>query len=158
VLQPGNPNTMIMMSAATGLGEQVTRPTHYAKLEGKRLDRIEGLEPLVGQDAANKPLLVLFIDQQQRPSRRALLNLAGRADTLGEKGIEVVVAQVTQLDRSVLDQWFKDRNIPFEVHILEGDFNQQQHAWGVKSLPWLVLTDERHAVVEEGLSLESLER
>lgn len=29
--------------------------------------------------------------------------------------------------------------------------------WGVKSLPWLILTDNKHSVVAEGFSLTELE-
>ncbi len=65
--------------------------------------------------------------------------------------------QVGQMERADLDQWLKDQKMPFQVQTLNGDFEQQRSAWGVKALPWLVLTDKDHVVRAEGFAIDELE-
>jgi hypothetical protein len=56
-----------------------------------------------------------------------------------------------------LDAWFKKGNTPFPVGMIEGDEEQIRFRWGVKSLPWLILTDRKHVVTSEGFGLEDLD-
>jgi hypothetical protein len=37
------------------------------------------------------------------------------------------------------------------------DLEKTKFAWGVKGLPWLILTDEKHVVLSEGLTLAQLD-
>ncbi len=41
--------------------------------------------------------------------------------------------------------------------MFEGDENKIAIAWGVKSLPWLILTDKDHIVSSNGFSLNELD-
>lgn len=50
----------------------------------------------------------------------------------------------------------KDK-IPFPVGMIEGDSERIRFAWGVQSLPWLILTDQEHIVREEGFMLSELD-
>jgi len=40
--------------------------------------------------------------------------------------------------------------------MIQGDSEKSHFAWGVKSLPWLILTDREHIVTAEGLSVGGL--
>ena len=40
--------------------------------------------------------------------------------------------------------------------MIEADAEQIRAAWGVKSLPWLILTDNKHIVTAEGFGLAEL--
>ncbi len=155
VLHPGEPGTRIM--GQVGGGSSVSRvPPQYQSLRGKRLADVKDLESLLPAGAGDKPLLILFLDQQQRPSRGVVLELAKRMDLFKAKGIEIVAAQVAPLKRTDLDRWLADQKVPFHVQILPGGFDKRRPAWGVQSLPWLILTDKKHTVVAEGFSLDDL--
>ncbi|HUW18688.1 MAG TPA: hypothetical protein VMW16_05245 [Sedimentisphaerales bacterium] len=41
--------------------------------------------------------------------------------------------------------------------MIQADEEKTRFAWGVKSLPWLILTDREHIVRFEGFSLEELD-
>ena len=47
--------------------------------------------------------------------------------------------------------------MPFQVQMLDEDFEKQRPAWGIKALPWLVLTDKDHVVRAEGFAVSELE-
>jgi len=51
----------------------------------------------------------------------------------------------------------KKNNIPFPAGIIQDDGEKIRFKWGVKSLPWLILTDRTHVVCAEGISLEELD-
>ncbi|MBP7052555.1 MAG: hypothetical protein KBE65_16200 [Phycisphaerae bacterium] len=151
VLKPGEQSANLRIAAGLSQGSP-----QYVSLAGKQLAQVKGLESLAPPETADKPVLILFMDQQQRPSRRIAPELAGRMDLLREKGIEIVAMQVAPVDRVELDRWFADQKIPFKAQLLEGDFNKQRYAWGVQSLPWLILTDKNHTVRAEGFGLDEL--
>ncbi|MEN6335848.1 MAG: carboxypeptidase-like regulatory domain-containing protein, partial [Phycisphaerales bacterium] len=141
---------------STGRSPFAENPRQHASLKGKRLEQVKGLESLPPPDAGGKPLLIVFMDQQQRPSRAMVQGLAGRLDSLKDKGIEVVAVQVASMDRASLDQWLVDQKAPFKAQMLETAFEKQRYAWGVKAIPWLILTDRNHNVTAEGFGLDEL--
>jgi hypothetical protein len=38
------------------------------------------------------------------------------------------------------------------------DLEARKAAWGIKSLPWLILADKKHAVVATGLGVAELDK
>lgn len=40
--------------------------------------------------------------------------------------------------------------------MIEGDEEKIRFSWGVKFLPWLILTDHKHIIQAEGLSVTEL--
>jgi hypothetical protein len=104
----------------------------------------------------DKGILVCVFDMQQRPSRRYVLELAGQANNLEQKGIAVFAVQATKVDEDKLNKWVKENNIPFPVDMIKAEEKKTQAGWGVKYLPWLILTDEHHIVITEGFSLDEL--
>jgi len=118
-------------------------------------DRImTGFDP---EGTAGKMVLVCFFDTNQRPSRNCIMQLAKQAQQLRQKGVAVVIVQASKVDESKLNDWLKEYNIPFPVGMIESNAEKIRFAWGVRSLPWLILTDAEHVVIAEGFALTELE-
>jgi hypothetical protein len=109
------------------------------------------------KNSEGKRILVCFWDMQQRPSRHVVRELAKRAEKLKEKCVVVVCVQASKVERGVLDEWVKENKIPFEVGMIEGDEEKVRFNWGVKSLPWLIMTDRQHIVRAEGFGIDELD-
>ena len=108
------------------------------------------------EDIKGKKILLCFFDMEQRPSRNCLLQLNKRAQELKSKDIVVVAIQASKVDDDVLNQWVKNCNIPFPIGMVQGDIEKGRFIWGVRSLAWLILTDQQHIVTAEGFSLTEL--
>ncbi len=134
------------------------RPKNPQSLLGKLLPSLEdfGLRLSQVRDS-NNTIVICFWDMEQRPSRHCITQLAKQADQLKEKGMTVVAVQASKVDENTLNEWVKKNNIPFPVGMVQGDEEKTRFAWGVKALPWLILTDRRHVVVAEGFALTELE-
>jgi hypothetical protein len=133
-------------------------PRRPAALRGRPLPPLKGLGIDLPADAADKMLLICFWDMGQRPSRYFLTQLAAQAAQLGEKGVVVVAVHAAKVEDSALGQWIKENSISFRTGSIAGDFDKTKLAWGVDSLPHLILTDKKHTVVAEGFSLGDLDR
>ena len=126
-------------------------------LVGKPLLDLKGLG-LTPADANDKPLLVCFIDVEQRPSRNTVVQLAKQAEPLQQKGLVIVAVQASPMDEAALKAWAKENNVPFPIGMVGADEEKTRFAWGVKALPWLTLTDKDHIVRAEGFALDELGR
>jgi len=127
-------------------------------LVGKNLPELKDLGiKLSPVDIESKKILVCFWDMQQRPSRRCITQLAKQAEQLKNKGITVVAVQASKIDQETLNQWVKKYNISFPAGMIQGNEEKIRFAWGVKSLPWLILTDDKHIVRAEGFGLTELD-
>jgi len=136
------------------LGKSVLVPS----LIGKPLPDLDEvkIEPAAAQ-AEGTMILVCFFDMNQRPSRHCVTQLAQQAEQLKQKGVTIVAVQASKVDESGLREWVKANNIPFPVGTVQGDEEKTCFSWGVKSLPWLILTDHKHVVVSEGFQLGDLD-
>ncbi|MBN2181519.1 MAG: SMP-30/gluconolactonase/LRE family protein [Sedimentisphaerales bacterium] len=119
-------------------------------LVGKPLPELEKMEIELPDDAADKMLLVCFWDMNQRPSRYCITELAKNAELLAQKDITVACIQAADIDKESLNKWLKDNSISFTVGRTLPEFGKSRFDWGVKSLPWLILTDRMHIVTSEG--------
>jgi len=123
-------------------------------------DTIRGLGEfgveLSRDDAQDKMMLVCFWDMNQRASRNRIIQLAKQAKQLKQKGVAVVIVQASKVDEKNLNEWVKKNNIPFPVGMVQDDSEKIRFTWGVKSLPWLILTNRRHIVAAQGFSLSEL--
>lgn len=127
-------------------------------LTGKPLPSFDGIKTVLGfEQSAGKRLLVCFSDKDQRPSRNCIMQLAKQVEQLKQEGITVVMIQASMVDETKLNAWVKENTIPFTVGMIQGDEEKTHVAWGVKSLPWLILTDQKHQVVAEGITLQELD-
>jgi peroxiredoxin len=132
--------------------------TNPAPLIGKPLPDFENIAiEFEHRQAQDKMLLFCFFDMNQRPSRNCIMQLAKNVEELKQKGVAVMVVHSSKVDESTLDEWVKKNNIPFPVGMIEGDEEEVRFTWGVKSLPWLILTDSKHFVTDEGFGLDKLD-
>jgi thiol-disulfide isomerase/thioredoxin len=124
-------------------------------------DTIEGLDEfgveLSPDHAQDKMMLLCFWDMNQRPSRNCIVELAKQARQLKEKGATIVAVQATKVDENTLNGWVEENNIPFPVGMIQGDAEKSRFAWGIKSLPWLILTDLNHIMRAEGFAMSELD-
>jgi len=104
----------------------------------------------------DKAILVCFFDMNQRPSRNAIIQLSRQAEELKQKGVTVIAIQVSNVDEDTLNKWIKDQNISLPAGMVRGDEEEARFTWGVKSLPWLILTDKDHIIRSEGFALAEL--
>jgi hypothetical protein len=130
----------------------------YKSLIGTKLP---SLKPLVDDTItpliSEKVVLICFFDMNQRSSRHCVTQLAGQAEQLKSKGVAVVAVQASRMEREDLNQWVKKYNIPFPIGMIQDDSEKARFNWGVKSLPWLILTDNKHIVRGEGFALNELD-
>ena len=106
--------------------------------------------------AKGKMVMVCFFDAEQRPSRNFLRQLTARAQELETKGVAVVALQASKIDEDSLDKWCRQFDVSFPVAMVQGNEENTRFTWGVKSLPWLILTDQEHIVRANGFSLTEL--
>jgi len=127
-------------------------------LVGKSLPGLNDLGIILSPaDSDDKIIFVCFFDMQQRPSRNCIAQLAKQAEQLKEKGVVLAAVQASNVDQSKLDQWVKQNNVPFPIGIIKGDAEKTKFTWGVRSLPWLILTDRKHIVSAEGYNVNELD-
>jgi peroxiredoxin len=132
-------------------------PKQPPSLVGKSLPDLKGLGiELQPDDTTDKMTLVCFFDMQQRPSRHCLQQLSKKAQQLKEKNITVVAVH-TKAEEKTLNEWITENNIPFSVGLIEDDEEKIRYNWGVRSLPWMILTDENRVVTAEGFGIDELD-
>jgi len=132
-------------------------PKRPPSLVGRPLPELKDLKiEISSADADDKMLLVCFWDMEQRPSRYCIRQLAKQAEQLKQKGVAVVAVQASKVDENALNEWMKKYNIPFPVGMVKGDEEKSRFAWGVRSLPWLILTDTEHIVRTDGFGTNEL--
>jgi hypothetical protein len=123
----------------------------------KKISSFEGIDVDFDiNQAKGKKLLLFFWDMNQRPSRNYLMQLAKQAEKLKQKGVIVVAVQVSKVDEKKLYDWAKKNNIPIKIGMIQKQEEQTRSEWGVRSLPWLILTDEQHNVTADGFGLDEL--
>ena len=93
----------------------------------------------------------------QRPSRHLIARLAEQFEKLEAKGIVVIGIQAEIVEEKTMKEWVKRNAVPFSIGMIQIDGEETRFQWGVKSLPWLILTDKRHIVRAEGLGLDELD-
>ena len=132
--------------------------TKHISLTGEQLPDFQDFNiDLSPADANEKMLVVCFWDMNQRPSRNCILQLSKRAQELKAKDIVIIAVQASKVEINALDKWASENNIVLPLGMIQGNVEQTRLAWGIKSLPWLILTDSRHIVQAEGFALNELE-
>jgi protocatechuate 3,4-dioxygenase beta subunit len=106
--------------------------------------------------AQNQRVLMCFWDMEQRPSRNCIIQLAKQAEQLKQKDVTIVAIQASKVDENILNEWIEKNDIPLPFGMIQGDEEKIRFAWGAKSLPWLILTDNKHIVRAEGFALSEL--
>jgi len=130
-----------------------TSPT----LDGKLLPDVAALGLKATDVPVDKPVVVLLIDAEQRPSRRALGVLTDQAGALKEKGVSVIVLQAGPMTDAAYAAWMQETGLPFPIARLKDTSERGLSAWGATSLPWLLLAVQSHRVAAVGFPIEELE-
>jgi uncharacterized GH25 family protein len=126
-------------------------PASSGPLLGAALPEFDDIKiDLPADFAKGKIVLVCFFDMNQRPSRHCVTQLAKRAEQLDKKGVTIVAVQTSKIDENRLSEWIGKNVASIPVGIARGDKDEMRANWGVRSLPWLVLTDTAHIVRAEG--------
>jgi len=132
-------------------------PKQPPSLVGKSLPDLNSINTdFIPEQVKGKMILVCFWDMEQRPSRNCIRELAKRAGELKEKGVTVVAIQASKVDENKLNEWIEKYDITFQVGMLQGDVEKTRFDWGVRSLPWLILTDRKHVVRAEDFGVNEL--
>jgi uncharacterized GH25 family protein len=133
-------------------------PREPPSLVGKALPDLNDVGvTLSAADANDKMILVCFWDTNQRPSRHCIRQLAKSAEDLKQKGITIVTVQALRMEEQALNAWLKKYNVGFPAGMIEGDEEKTRFRWGVRSLPWLMLTDKDHVIRAAGFGLGDLD-
>lgn len=132
--------------------------TNPQSMKGRALPGFEGIKIDFDEEKVkSKILLVCFFDIEQRPSRSCLLQLSQKLSQLKEKNVEIIAIHASKIEREYLDNWLKENNIFIPAGIVDSNEEQIRFNWGVKALPWLILTDGKHIVSDEGFSINELD-
>ena len=118
-------------------------------LKGKALPDINSIGvKFDANDVKAKAVLFCFVNMNQRPSRHYFKQLTNKNGELEQKGIKIIIIQI---GNSAVDanQPFMKGQIADDPKILSG--------WGVQSLPWLILTDNKQVVQAEGFSIDEID-
>ncbi len=154
------------------LGNHFKNYVPALSLVGSQLPDLRVLE--MGFDyknAANKRILVVFVDYANRPSQVAIDSLKRSQLEFRRRRVELVCIQVAPVDEADLAAWKKENRISFPIYVLPGGpqrnsdnellvlkqtpriMNTLRQQWDVRYLPWTILTDENHKIQATGLSV-----
>jgi len=108
-------------------------------------------------ETKDKIILLCFVDIKQVSQKHAF-NLVERASDLAEKDVLVILVDAAGSEKKQIDAWAKRHSITVPVGRLFKELLKRiSKAWGIETLPRLVLTDRNHVIVAEGFALEELE-
>ena len=156
-------STTLVISRAATESETHVAWVHYVRirrpptLEGKLLPDLAALGLKATDVPADKPVVVLVIDAEQRSSRRALKVLTDQAGALKEKRVSVIILQAGPMADAAYAAWLQEAALPFPIARLKDTSERGLSAWGATSLPWLLLAVQSHRVAAVGFPIEELE-
>jgi hypothetical protein len=132
-------------------------PAKAPSLLGKALPPLQPLKlDLSSAAISNRMVLLCFFDLQERPSRYCLAQLAKSADDLKGKGVFIAAIQASGVGADVLDGFARTNHIVFPLGMIEQEEAKTKFAWGLRSQPWLILTDQDHVIRAEGFPVGEL--
>jgi len=108
---------------------------------------------------AGKKLLVVAASIEQRPSRRILDILAASQDAVAKQGFAIVLVHPAVTDEKQVKKWLADHKLDVAQMILakdQADAAKLMAACGAESLPFMLLTDDKHAVAAVGVQPDQL--
>jgi hypothetical protein len=158
----GEGNVRIVLSKAR-VFSRTRRPSRKKEtplsLLGKSLSKLETIGIQFDTvKSQGKRILICFWDMNQRPSRHVVRELGKRAERLRERGFVLLCVQVSKVEKDKFEEWVKQNKVASAFAIVEVDEEKLRNELGVKSLPWLILTDKNHIVKAEGFGIEELDK
>jgi len=138
-------------------GQRITY-IYKAPLVGKAFPSLEGIKiDFDRKQALDNSILFCFFDYEQRPSRNCILQLRKKTQELKTKVVTIIAVHASKIEQAKLDEWVKENELDFPVGMIESDEGKTRFTWGVKGLPWLILTDRKHMVHTEDFGLSELD-
>jgi hypothetical protein len=110
------------------------------------------------ENARGKRILLCFWDIGQRPSRNCIHRLAKQQAAMESKGVVVIPVHISSPGEDPPSEWLEKNRVPLLTETLEDGRAKARQIWGVRLLPWLVLTDSNHVVTAEGITLDELDQ
>lgn len=139
------------------LGQRNTHQPYVSLLE-KPLPELKDIGiKLAASKTKGKIILVCFWDMKQRSSRHCMNQIVRKAAYLKQNNVIVIAVQASEIDEDTLEQWRKKNDVSFPVGMIPGNAEKTRFAWGVESLPWLMLTDTKHILKACGFSVSELD-
>jgi hypothetical protein len=138
------------------LGKDLTELPKPATSNAARAQLIDLCPDLSFLHTDGRPLLLCFVDIAQQPSQQFLVDLAKQTDALEAKDIIIVVVRTSTIDIRPYDAFTKANHLSFCSLCVQDDFEARKTAWGIKSLPWLILADRQHSIIAQGFALDQL--
>jgi hypothetical protein len=136
-------------------------PSEPETLMGKQLPQTDvfGIT-LPDESTKGKIILLCFWEMKQRPARQCVRELANRIDDIKKKGVVSILIHASPADSNAMNQWMTKFKIPSPCGVVTGDPAKVETIrckWGVRGLPWLILTDKMHIVQAEGFGINDLD-
>lgn len=140
-------------------GHEIDPKNLNSSLIGKALPNLAQFNAKLDSDAIkNKMILVCFWDIDQRPSRNTIQTLNKRIQSLLEKNdIYMVFIHAGPVEEQKFVSWLKENEIHSPVGVCRTSLPELEYTWGVRSLPWLIITDKQHLVTAEGFGIAELD-
>lgn len=136
-------------------------PPEQEALMGKQLPQTDSFGiTLPAESTKGRIILFCFWDMKQRPARQCVRELATRIDDLKEMGVVSILIHASPAEPNALKAWMTKFKIPSPCGVITGDAAKVEtirNKWGVRGLPWLVLTDKKHIVRAEGFGISELD-
>ncbi|UCF14336.1 MAG: hypothetical protein JSW59_13055, partial [Phycisphaerales bacterium] len=108
---------------------------------GKPFPTFEGIEiGRLAERIKDTAILLCFFDMEKRPSRNCVQQLSAKKHELVEKDVVIVAIHASTNNRTKLNEWVKEHNIQMAVGTITSDIEKTKFTWGVRALPWLILT------------------
>ena len=151
----GATDVQIIISESGNIRTVQPRPVSLMR---KPLPDIKSMIPDFNADSIqDKKVLVCFWDYEQRPSRNCVLQLNRQAKELEAEGVTILTIHASKIDSDTLNKWIKENDLSLPVGRIETDEEKTRVNWGVKALPWLILTNTDGIVTNEGFPISELE-
>ena len=136
-------------------------PSEPESLMGKQLPQTDSFGiTLSAKSTDGKIILLCFWDMKQRSARQCVRELANRTDELKQKGVISILIHASPADPNALKEWMTKFKISSPCGTIKGNAIKVEtfrNKWGVRGLPWLILTDENNIVQSEGFGVNELD-
>ncbi len=135
----------------------LTVSVSWSALLGRPLPALADLqiEPAPGT-LAGRAVAVCFFDLQERPSRHSVAELLKQSEDLKARSVEAILIQSSAVPPAELRSFVATNRLTFPIGMIRTDEAKTLSTWGVKSRPWLILTDTDHVIRAEGFGVEEL--
>jgi protocatechuate 3,4-dioxygenase beta subunit len=146
----GEKSVKIMLGQTLSFARSLTSSRLPSLADFGLREQLPGLE--------GKGVLLCFLDVQQRPSRHMLSQLVEHARELTKSNIALVAVQVAPCEAGELGKLAAQYGADIRFGEVTDNAGDAQRAWGIQSLPWLVLADRDHIVRAEGFAPAALQQ